>query len=234
VRDVTQGRGVPTISLKQRGIAMTALIRRLAGAVVLLAVSLHASAAFEARWSRFGDNTVIHDTTTGLEWLRLDQTYGMSYDSVYAQLDTTFSGFTFATRSQTSDLVRGVGIPFWEQATYPQPQSLLDASHSFLTMFGALETSVGLALRGFSDWGGPTLYNEVGDPIQIDLIEPMDVFWSPARTTFTDDAVPFFKPTAYPTIGAYLVTTPVPEPGTYALMALGLAAVWLMRRRHVS
>jgi len=204
---------------------MAVLIRRLAGAVVLLALSVHAQAAFEARWSRFGDNTVIHDTSTGLEWLRLDQTRGISYDSVYAQLDTTFEGFAFADSGQMNGLVRGVGIPYWNYGAGPPPsQSLLDASHSFLTLFGALgDGTTSLSLSGFPYWGDPSGYDP-GVPFHGDLyLQAWTLWWTPTRTNYVDDHAPFAKPESYPRIGSFLVSTaPVPEPSTYALMLAGL------------
>lgn len=59
----------------------------------------------------FGANALVRDTGTGLEWLDLNHTAGMSYNTVTAQLGTTYNGFRYATRTEAITLFQNAGIP---------------------------------------------------------------------------------------------------------------------------
>jgi hypothetical protein len=218
---------------------MAAMIRRLASALFLLAVSVHASAAFETRWSRFGNDTVIHDTSTGINWLRLDLTTGLSYNDVYAQLDTTFSGYSIAG-SEVFDLVRSMGIVDTNSpaAQLPQSAEFIESTRQTMLMFGAQQYNTSfaqLSLYGHMDSGLPFLQDADGITLPGSgtlTSEPMWVRWSPTHVDSYDDYIRF-KPIAYEGVGTFLMATPVPEPSTYALMLAGVALlVWHTRRNR--
>jgi len=213
--------------------------RRLASAAALLVSSLHAQAGFEVLDTRFGTDSVIVDSGTSLQWLRLDQTYGQSYNDVYGQLGTTFSGFRFATGAEVMSLIGSLGIGNGNPNSGPvdpaPPQSVLDASHSFLALFGARgDGTTSLSLRGASFQGVPTFHNDGGTLVADPRVfQPISVFWSPTQTGYDDDTSGFFTPTAYSAIGAYLVAVaPIPEPSTYALLGGGLLLMILRSRRR--
>lgn len=55
-------------------------------------------------WRTPGDQLLMKDTVTGLEWLRLGFTYGQSFDAVTLRLHTDLVGFDFATAAQADVL----------------------------------------------------------------------------------------------------------------------------------
>jgi hypothetical protein len=64
-------------------------------------------------WVTAGDNQILNDSSTGLQWLGLDETAGLSYTQVASQLGSggTYDGFAFATVSQIDALFADAGIP---------------------------------------------------------------------------------------------------------------------------
>ena len=216
--------------------------KRLSGALLLLACSFPAFAVFETRDSRFGEDTLIFDSNTGLEWLRMDVSRGMSYNDIYLSLDTTFAGFELASSSSVGSMIRSLGIPDTNSpaAYIPQTPEFLTSALSFMDMLGAFEVhgdgfSYNL-LSGYTNFGPPALFDVNGDLLPGSgggVVEPWQVrAWeNNTRVDSYDDYV-FWKPTAYQHTGAWLVTAPVPEPSTYALMALGMGALVLCIRKR--
>lgn len=214
--------------------------RRVLGALLLFACSSQAFGAFETRDSRFGANTLIHDTVTGLDWLRLDQTLGLSYDTVATNLGPggMFEGFEIAD-GEVNDLVNRFGMTWQGLAQIPpgtpgyQPQyqteQVLNSVYEWVSVMnpGFDPNSGDYALRGFTNHGDAWV-----DGGWLDAGHPFKFFWSPTLTYYENDSVFYYKPTAYANIGTYLIATPVPEPSSMALAALGLALVSLRVRRR--
>lgn len=73
----------------------------LGASVLTLSTSVNA-AIISADWQSTGDNLITQDTASGLEWLDLTVTVGMSYDAVSAQLGTggAYEGWRYATTSE--------------------------------------------------------------------------------------------------------------------------------------
>ena len=69
-------------------------------------ISTQASAAFvPTDWKLAGDGLATLDKQTGIEWLDLTQTKGMSIQSVLSQLDGgSFSGWRLPTSSEIEQL----------------------------------------------------------------------------------------------------------------------------------
>lgn len=59
-------------------------------------------------WLMEGDNLVISDLDTGLEFLSLNATVNMSYNQVAALLDTTYAGWSFATGEDVTSLLENL------------------------------------------------------------------------------------------------------------------------------
>src|ERR1039458_10013985 len=86
----------------------------LAALVLLLLPGLPAKAnLMEATDPRFGLNSLTIDTMTGLAWLDLTASAGLSYQQVLAdtQPGGIFSGFRFATAQEVLVLYASAGIP---------------------------------------------------------------------------------------------------------------------------
>ena len=78
-----------------------------AACICLPAVSFNASAAVvNADWKTSGDNLLTHDMVSGLQWLDLTETYGLTYSFVSGEFGTggQFEGFRYATNAEVQNL----------------------------------------------------------------------------------------------------------------------------------
>src|SRR4051812_12326964 len=58
----------------------------------------------------FGANSVTRDSATGLEWLDLSRTAGLSFNAVNAGLGSTYASWRFATLSEVDLFFVDAGI----------------------------------------------------------------------------------------------------------------------------
>lgn len=84
---------------------MRFVTRALAAAVLGLTASLASAALSSSDWREPGDGLLTVDSDTGLAWLDLTQTSGLSFDAVAAGAWQA-QGFRFATLDETNGLVR--------------------------------------------------------------------------------------------------------------------------------
>ncbi|MDH5710376.1 MAG: dockerin type I repeat-containing protein [Gammaproteobacteria bacterium] len=70
------------------------------------------AALVERDWLVTGDGAITWDTATGLEWLDLTETAGLSFNQVNAQLGVgnTYENFSYATDEQIRGLFAAVGL----------------------------------------------------------------------------------------------------------------------------
>ena len=80
-------------------------------ALVGLTLSLSAYADIQSIDSPFGPNTITRDTVTGLDWLDLTVTRGLSYEQVTAQMGPggTYEGWRYATVAELDQLIANFG-----------------------------------------------------------------------------------------------------------------------------
>ena len=198
---------------------MGALSRLLGVGALLLCSVQGASAQLVRADSAFGAETIIQDSASGLAWLRLDITRGLSFNDVMAQTGEggAFSGFRNATRVEVSQLLGNISPAF------------ADSDYSGTSEAGELERAA-----AFGEWfGGPA----PGTPFLLGYAggcsfseggicyttHDSGMYWTATRAGRSDTSFPRAN-TADAQHGTWLVT-PVPEPSTYALMLAGLVVV---------
>jgi len=191
---------------------------------------------------------VTYDTQSGLEWLDLSQTQGLSFDQVSAQLGAggLYAGYRYATSLEAQGLLTEFGLPIVSYTTYPTNTWL-----SNLTSFDAL---LGLNVRGLGPAygfeaetgdavGGAYRQLFYGDGASMNTAmnaDPTDAIAVGDRLVSSDAEVTvgFSDSYAERNLSHFLVrvgvpvVAAVPEPETYALMLIGLAAMGVLSRRR--
>jgi len=87
--------------------------QKICAIAVLFSLMTSAHAALIARdWQTVNDAAITYDSATGLEWLDITVTAGLSYNDVSMQLGTggNYEGFTFAGQQQIIDLFSAVNL----------------------------------------------------------------------------------------------------------------------------
>ncbi len=199
----------------------------LAWLISLLLTGLSANAnLIQATDPRFGLNSLTIDTTTGLGWLDVSLSAGLSYQQVLAdtQPGGSFSGFRFATVQEVLNLYTSAGIP--GAGYYPLSTTAIT---SFLSLIGTTGTINGqpgvLALSATSLSAGvycaPAIYGTGKSGVEE--------YWV-NDGGYNSGGTAYGATTSYPDLGSWLVTN-VPEPSAYALAIAGLIGFTCMRRR---
>jgi hypothetical protein len=178
---------------------------------------------------RFGLHSGVLDTITGLEWLNLTFSQGLSANQVLAQLggDGTFSGFRYATTSEFSGLVNEV---FGRPDICCFIDLPLNTTVNFIDLFGSTV---------------PDSAQQYGMlPISTDLVLLTHFFVEPNAPgtalvgAYDQDTNSFdFR---HPQRGSYLARaettnvpdpeSPVPEPASLVLLGAGLTALMATKR----
>jgi hypothetical protein len=175
------------------------------------------------------DDLVV-DTSTGLEWLNLTLTQGLSPTQVFAQLGPggQFAGFQYATTAQFVTLFTEVfGTPL---LVHVNGGLDLNATENFANLFGPTDFAVINGQRlptiaGFFD-ASP---NPRGSAIGIEFFYTPDITGALTGGSDTNSFGPDFSS---PIMGSFLLR-PVPEPPLLlpSVALIGLAAVMLRGRR---
>jgi len=196
-------------------------IRRCAAAFALVAFGLPAAhAAFSTSDSGFGQSTLILDGQSGMQWLKLDATMGLSFDAVESQLDAgeTFAGFAIATIEQVDTLFKDGGV-YAPLSPLTTAQGLA-AGAAFGAYFGGYNTGSSFLSQGMT--ANRLLFQQ----------QTAGVGYRAGVSTGSFDDAYSGRAGGFG-VGTWLVRTvsPVPEPATLWLMAIGLAA--LAGARHL-
>lgn len=139
---------------------MVKIRRNMFSTVLLLAttgmmMSPHAGAMLvEMDYQHRGDGMITHDSSTGMDWLDLSMTSGMSYNAVQAELGAGghFSGFRYATHEEVGHLMfNSAGITDVNKGYTPKNAN----SIAFLQDFIGI-TDPSLASTGYSVSSGIT------------------------------------------------------------------------------
>ena len=110
--------------------------KKLAGIffAILIGIIFEAGATLVSVDSSFGNNSLTHDSVSGLEWLDVTITSGSSYDNVAIQFGSglLYEGFRFATRQEVYNLWDNAGLANYLTGTGSQPNSAVNTFASFL------------------------------------------------------------------------------------------------------
>ncbi len=159
----------------------------------------------------FGPNSLTVDTRTGLSWLDLNYSAGMSYDETLGAIQPggRFEGFRYASTQEVFDLLQSAGIPGTGHYRYYP----LDDP--------AIQTFISLVGPTGSMWGEPILMGITGTSSfpghNTVLVHPS--YLSGDLVYLVGDYVSIGDQGADPRMGSWLV---VPEPRTYTIVIVGL------------
>jgi hypothetical protein len=181
---------------------------------------------------QFGPDSVTVDTSTGLGWLNLNASTGLSYEQVLAdtQPGGIFSGFRYATVPEIMNFYSSVGIPGpgYYPLSSPSIQALFSLVGSTSTLFGRPALA---GISGTTSMDGlqslqetPQIYQSgVGSTLEYLVSGPPRFFLLSINQTNADAS-----------LGSWLVTE-APEPSTTSIWLLavtGLIGFRFLQRRQ--
>lgn len=180
-------------------------------------------------WQTAGDNLVIEDTATSLEWLNLSQTLGLSVNQVAAQLDSTYRGWRLPSRGEVNQLLNSF-FPTLDLDTVYGGRAYPGSTTGYINLFGNTYGAGGYANLGFfvndqqeSLGGSAVLTHAVMGSAWGQRIDT-NVSWNGGHLDSSNGIV-----------GVYLVrgeAAAVPLPTGLGLVGLGLLAVAGGRQRR--
>ena len=183
------------------------------------------------------DKLITLDTDTGLEWLDVDATLGLSYNQAVGSIFVISQGFRHANSSEFTQLLLNAG--FTNTTGGVSTDAADAAAYNLLSALVGITINVPGSQVTASAWldGGPNENN-----VRIGfyaMYPPFDVGLGDRYQTFSGQCCDT-KDYAVSHRGNWLVrsATPdsaaIPEPGALALFGLGLAGLGFARRRKAA
>jgi hypothetical protein len=201
----------------------------------LLVAGLPAKAnLIQATDPSFGLNSLTIDTATGLGWLDLTASVGLSYQQVLAdtQPGGIYSGFRFATAQEVLNLYADAGIP--GTGYYSLSTSSIQSLISLLGATGlinGLPGFIGLSATSASSGGqdAPAIYGTG--------VNGTEVYWVNGGGAGYGGGTAYGVTTSDPALGSWLVSN-VPESADASIYILAAASLigfrYLLRRQNAA
>jgi hypothetical protein len=192
-------------------------------ALAIQSVSLHA-AIITSDLNASGDALITKDTVSGLEWLDLTVTSGLTYDAVFAELGVggDYEGWAFASESQLNSLWSAFGDagPYTGQSTIHNQAF----DNGLLTTWGILNTQ-STASQSFFLWdnvpsSGTHSRGRVLDYVYSGYLDA--IFTSVGAQDDSVSAGTWTGSALVRDINAPTSSAVVPEPATLTIFGLGL------------
>jgi hypothetical protein len=193
-------------------------------------------------WNAPGDGLILHDVATGIDWLNLTVTSGMSRNAVEAALSTTFSGFQYAGAGNLGTFFADAGITPVNVIGVPGTSA---AVLSLLGSWGALSSTPGSTFSQFL-FESASAVNPAGYLSQFTPPVVPSAQWS---ANITAGGLSYGLNVGVSYLGSALMrggtldlsedftpggggVSPIPEPESYALILAGLAMLGIVSRRR--
>lgn len=172
---------------------------------------------------QFGPDSLIYDSRTGLTWLKLTFSEGLSYSQTSAdfQPGAQFAGFRYATADEVLSLFNSAGFG---QGTLTQTDPGYSAAGALMSLIGMTAGGETVGITGtLVNWGDTSL----AELSYITFNPGTSVYYVVGTVGNTDYALN----TSYSSVGNWLVA--VPEPSICALIFAGGILVPGLRGRRV-
>ncbi|MEM7454698.1 MAG: PEP-CTERM sorting domain-containing protein [Planctomycetota bacterium] len=175
----------------------------------------------------FGADSITLDTETGLQWLDLTQTAGLTIADVQAQQSPgqLFEGFNVASTSEMQTVISNGGWEFAYNTNFFNDAAKYSVAFELTETFGQTFTNPDSRVITFG-WVSDT--NTIGENYYNQIFARGSDFSSSAYVnTFT-------WPSARSDIGVWLYRTSIPEPASGLVLSASLVFASISRRRRTN